>query len=325
MKTLSAIFGAGVAARNRLYDNGALRQQRLRHPVISVGNLSVGGAGKTPFVIMLGELLQQHKFAFDVLSRGYGRDDKAVRLVDAEGKATTFGDEPMLIARALQVPVIVGADRVAAGQHAEELFKEAKPAHGRWLHLVDDGFQHRRLARDIDIVLISAADLDDSLLPAGRLREPLRALERAQIIVITDDTPERSLPASAHGKHIWRARREVVLPALAPLDSVPFCGIARPERFFADLAELGVSGKTRQIFPDHHRYTQTDVGLLLGLRKLAGATSFITTVKDIVNLEAAELLPALAPVFELQLRMKLWSPSAEEAIEILTDALARAS
>ncbi len=164
---VSALFSAVVAARNTLYDRGVLKQQRLLRPVVSVGNISVGGAGKTPFVILLAGLLRQHGLRVDVLSRGYGRKTSGVLVVDAGGAPSQFGDEPLLIARRLpEVPVIVGESRYQAGLEAERRFQSD-------LHLLDDGFQHRGLARDFDIVLLSRRDLDDRLLPSGRLREPL--------------------------------------------------------------------------------------------------------------------------------------------------------
>src|SRR5580704_16224595 len=130
-----------VRARNALYDRALWRTRRLHGAVVSVGNLSAGGSGKTPFVMLLGELLKARAIKFDVLSRGYGRSSKGVRLVDPAGLPQEFGDEPLLIARQLQVPVIVGEDRWEAGRFAEAKF-------GPQLHLLDDGFQHRALARD---------------------------------------------------------------------------------------------------------------------------------------------------------------------------------
>jgi len=309
---LNALFGAGVALRNRLYDSGTLAQRKLQHPVISVGNLSVGGSGKTPFVMLLGRLLQENKHAFDILSRGYGREDTQIRLVDAQGKAAQYGDEPLLLARELEVPVIVGADRFAAGQYAEKLFAEAKPAHGTWVHLLDDGFQHRALWRDLDIVLVSKNDLQGSLLPTGRLREPLSSLLRADVIVVTDDTSDEELRSFVPEKTIWRVKRSVALASAPPAKVVAFCGVARPERFFADVESLGVSTEHRRVFRDHHRYTEIDAENLLALKQRAGAEAFITTAKDIVNLESAGLLPALRPVIELQLRMEFVTPDPAE-------------
>jgi tetraacyldisaccharide 4'-kinase len=318
---LNALFGAGVTLRNRLYDSSAFKQHRLRHPVISVGNLGVGGSGKTPFVMLLGRLLQENKFAFDILSRGYRRDGTQIRLVDAKGIAAEYGDEPLLLARELEVPVIVGADRVAAGEYAEKLFAEATPAHGEWIHLLDDGFQHRRLARDFDIVLLSRRDLHDSLLPGGRLREPIASLRRAHAIVLTDDTPEQELPDFARAKHIWRVARKVELASPAPAKLAVFCGVARPERFFADLESLGVKTEHRRVFRDHHRYTEIDAENLLALKQRSGAEAFVTTAKDIVNLDSSRVLPALQPVIELKLRMDFASPDPASILQAIMQGL----
>ena len=321
MNPLNVLFGAGVALRNRLYDSGAFKQHRLRHPVISIGNLSVGGSGKTPFVMLLGRLLRENKFAFDIISRGYRREDSQISLVDAKGTAAQYGDEPLLLARELEVPVIVGADRVAAGTYAEKLFAEAAPAHGEWIHLLDDGFQHRRLARKFDIVLLSKKDLHDSLLPGGRLREPLSSLKRAHAIVLTDETSEQELPDFARAKHIWRVARKVELASPTPAKVAVFCGVARPERFFADLESLGVKTDARRVFRDHHRYTEIDAENLLSLKKQSGADAFITTAKDIVNLESSRVLPALQPVIELKLRMDFTSPDPASILQAIMQGL----
>src|SRR5512142_1214064 len=148
---LSPVFGVAVGARNAMYDRGLLRARRLQGPVISIGNLSVGGSGKTPFVMLLGELLKARGIKFDVLTRGYGRHSKGVALVNPGGLPGEFGDEPLLIARRLDVPVVVGEERYAAGQFAEQRF-------GPQLHLLDDGFQHRQLAREFDIVMLTPED-----------------------------------------------------------------------------------------------------------------------------------------------------------------------
>jgi tetraacyldisaccharide-1-P 4'-kinase len=136
---LSLTYGALSYARNLLFDTGFV-SAHLRGPVVSVGSISAGGAGKTPFVIRLGKLLQARQIPFDVLSRGYGRKTKGVRLVQAEGGPRVFGDEPLLITRRLGVPVVVGENRYHAGLFAEQRY-------GPQLHLLDDGFQHRALAR----------------------------------------------------------------------------------------------------------------------------------------------------------------------------------
>ena len=300
---LGAIFGASVRLRNSLYDSGRLRVRRLAAPVVSVGNISVGGAGKTPFVIALGGLLKSRGIAFDVLSRGYRRSTKGVLEVDPAGSPAAFGDEPLLIARRLNVPVIVGESRYEAGRWSEGKY-------GPRLHLLDDGFQHRRLARDFDIVLVTAQDVRDCLLPAGRLREPLSSLRRADAIVITDDVMPADLPICP-GQSLWRIRRGIeILPSRSfaqsstPQSSVDnrqssmdrslaFCAIARPKRFFDDLTGHRVELADTIAFPDHHRYSESDVRRLLAAAEKSKADGWVTTEKDLINLGplAARLQP----------------------------------
>lgn len=275
MNPLSALYGGVVGLRNRLYDAGKFKQHRLQAPVVSVGSISAGGAGKTPFVIMLGLLLKERGIAFNVLSRGYGRRTKGVRLVDPSGAAEEFGDEPLLIARTLDVPVIVGEDRYAAGRFAEEKF-------GPHPHLLDDGFQHRRLARDFDIALVTERDLHDALLPAGRLREPLSSLARASALVLVDGAPSERIPLRPE-QQVWRVARGIVPPQTKDA-CFAFCGIARPENLFTSLATAGVRVIGNRAFPDHHAYTPQDVEALYRQAQQAGATAFVTTEKDAVNL-----------------------------------------
>ena len=294
MNPLSALYGAGVGLRNRLYDSGALRARKLRGPVISVGSISAGGAGKTPFLIMLGELLKQRGIAFDVLSRGYGRKSKGVKLVEPTGSPKDYGDEPLLIARELDVPVIVGEDRVAAGKFAEQKF-------GPQAHLLDDGFQHRRLSRDFDIVLVTQRDLTDTLLPSGRLREPLSSLTRASALGFIHDGDAALVPG-AGDCHQWRVLRGIVPPETTEL-CFAFCGIARPTNFFTELGTAGVRVVGTHAFRDHHLYTATDVELLFKLGQEAGATAFLTTEKDAVNL--GDHAARLRPLHVVPVRMEL--------------------
>jgi tetraacyldisaccharide 4'-kinase len=301
MNPLSAVFGAGVAVRNALYDRRIFQVKKLVRPVVSIGNISVGGSGKTPFVIALGRLLTERGIPFDVLSRGYGRTSTEVSVVDPSGSPTQFGDEPLLIAQKLQAPVIVGADRYQAGLVAEKNFPSR-------LHLLDDGFQHRHLHRDFDIVMLPADDQEGTLLPTGRLREPLRALERADAVVLPD-SPNQHLEA----KNIWRSRRLVDVPA-ASGKMIAFCGIARPKQFFDGVksADLEIAGAIT--FRDHHRYDQRDIEHLLDLKKQTSANSFITTEKDFINLGA--LASQLSPLLTAELRIELESPQ-RVVIEII--------
>jgi tetraacyldisaccharide 4'-kinase len=290
---LSAVYGAVVGARNALYDRRWLRSRSLEGTVISVGNISTGGSGKTPFVILLGELLKARGIRFDVLSRGYGRATRGVLLVDPGGLPRDFGDEPLLIARRLQTPVVVGEDRYEAGRFAESRF-------GAQIHLLDDGFQHRGLARDFEIGLVTPDDARDRLLPAGRLREPLRSLERADAVVLTSGASPESFPLA--GKTVWRVRRGIVAQDV-PARPIVFCGIARPQNFLLQLRAAGVDPVAEAFFRDHHAYTEKDIRDLLELRQRSEAGGFLTTEKDAVNLGG--YLAALAPLVVVRVKMEL--------------------
>jgi tetraacyldisaccharide 4'-kinase len=303
LNPLSAIYGAVTSGRNHLYDRGRLPIHKLRGPVVSVGNLSTGGAGKTPFVMLLGEQLKMRGVPFDILSRGYGRQSRGVRLVDPEGSAAEYGDEPLLLARRLHVPVFVGESRFAGGLAAEKKF-------GPQLHLLDDGFQHRALARDFDIVLLSSRDAADQLLPAGRLREPLSSLMRAHAVVLTNKprihknptteaTTNATTPCAPPSKQfLWRVRRGIRLENPPPRPIV-FCGVARPQNFFEQLRHAGVEPSAEIPYRDHHAYSENDIHELMGLRTQHAAGGFLTTEKDAINLggHTASLAPlSIVPV-----------------------------
>jgi len=270
-----------------------LPTRRLEGPVISVGNLSVGGSGKTPFVILLGELLKARGIPFDVLSRGYGRQTRGVLLVDPGGSSRDFGDEPLLIARRLDIPVILGEERYQAGIFAEQKF-------GPRLHLLDDAFQHRALARDFDIVLVTADDARDHLLPAGRLREPLTALQRADAVVLTAGAAPDLF--SVDGKLVWRVRRGISAENVPP-KPVAFCGIARPQNFVLQLRKAGIEPSAEAVYRDHHAYTENDIRELLALKTQSEAGGFVTTEKDAVNLGA--YFSALQPLAVVPVKMDL--------------------
>src|SRR5580700_9354277 len=293
MNFLSSIFGIGVRARNALYERGIARARKLQGPVVSIGNLSVGGSGKTPFVLVLGELLEARGVKFDVLSRGYGRRTRGVARVDPGGLPRDFGDEPLLLARRLSVPVIVGGDRYEAGLFAEKSFSPQ-------LHLLDDGFQHRALARDFDIVLVTPEDTRDRLLPAGRLREPVTSLSRANAVVLTGGASSDSFPSN--GKLLWRVRRGISVTNV-PARPLVFCGIARPQSFLLQLRTAGIEPVAQALFRDHHAYTERDIQDLLKLRQQSEAEGFVTTEKDAVNL--AGFLDVLQPLAVIPVKMEL--------------------
>lgn len=292
MNPLSTIYGAVTSARNHLYDRARLPVHRLRGPVVSIGNLSTGGTGKTPFAILLGEHLKARGVSFDILSRGYRRQSRGVRLVDPDGSPSEFGDEPVLLARRMRVPVLVGESRFAAGLAAEKKF-------GPQLHLLDDGFQHRALARDFDIVLLAPDDSHDRLLPSGRLREPLASLERADAVVLTNETVH---PETASGKFLWRIRRGIRIEN-PPARPVVFCGIARPQTFFSELRAAGIQPAVEIAHRDHHAYTDRDIRNLLALRTQHRSGGFLTTEKDAINLgaRAASLQPLTIAVVRMEL------------------------
>jgi tetraacyldisaccharide 4'-kinase len=299
--------------------------RRLRRPVVSVGNLSAGGAGKTPLVVALAKALTARGVQVDVLSRGYGRRSALPLAVDPGGTAEEFGDEPLVIAREAQVPVFVAAERYEAGMLAERDASEgagqqlSEPASQRLgVHLLDDGFQHRQLHRDVDILLLSRADLADHLLPEGNLREALHAAERADVFAIPEDEPEVAewVKSRAWKGQVWRVRRHMDLPQVdGPV--VAFCGIARPEQFFeglehAGLDRAGLRLAARFAFPDHHRYTAGDVERVTMAAQKAGAAALLTTEKDRVRLGGlAANFSASIPLKTVRLRIEI-EDEAEE-------------
>jgi tetraacyldisaccharide 4'-kinase len=226
-----------------------------------------------------------------------------VLLVDPAGLPQQFGDEPLLIARRLQVPVVVGEDRYQAGQFAEARF-------GAQFHLLDDGFQHRALARNFDIVLVTPEDARDHLLPSGRLREPLQSLRRADAVVLVSGASAESF--SLAGKTVWRVRRGITARDI-PGRRVAFCGIARPKNFLLQLRAAGIEPAAEAFFRDHHAYSERDVRDLLQLRAQIKADGFVTTEKDAVNLGG--YLGALAPLAVVPVTMEL--ADADNAVDTM--------
>lgn len=288
-------------------------QKRLAHPVVSVGSVSAGGAGKTPVVQALATLLLRHGYAVDVLSRGYGRGAKTVERVDPAGSPERFGDEPLLLAQRTGAPVYVGGDRFAAGLQAET---DALPG-SRLLHLLDDGFQHRQLARNLDIVLLTQQDVEDCLLPAGNLREPLSRLRDADVIVVREEeeTALRAVVATFASPctPIWIIQRQLKLAASAALQRpLAFCAIARPESFFSMLRAKGLISADMVVFRDHHAYRDRDMHRLVEAGRRACADSFVATEKDAVKIPARmrEQLEAIGPLLIVELQVAFMDEDA---------------
>lgn len=276
-------YRLGLALREMRLRAGLEPVRRLRWPVVSVGSLSAGGSGKTPLTIALAQALSRRGHYVDVLSRGYGRASRLAARVDSSGSAEEYGDEPLLIAQAAGVAVYVAAQRYDAG-----LLAECSVRLPFGFHLLDDGFQHRQLHRDVDILLLDARDwFSETLLPAGNLREPLSALRRATILAIpAQDAPQLEPELRSRGGWngpIWRLHRRVEVPPIdAPIAA--FCGIARPAQFFRGLESAGVRLTARFAFPDHHRFTAGDIERISAAARAAGAEALITTKKDRVRL-----------------------------------------
>lgn len=320
---LSGLYGAGVALRLALYRRGVLAVRGAARPVVSVGNVAAGGTGKTPFVRWLaGELLRRGRHP-SILTRGYGRASRGTVVVsDGRGALASVadsGDEPALLARALpSVPIVAAARRRIAAARAETLGTPVD------LHILDDGFSHVALARDVDVVLLDATapDAGGALLPAGRLREPLSSLARADLLVVTKTEQADPGPALeiarrfAPGVPVYRARTEVLgvvgrdgLPVepgdLPAGTTVAVAGIACPESFRATLASIGIEPAELLAFRDHEPYGPASVGRIERALEESGATAVVTTEKDAVKLD--DLLRV--PVFRVAVEARPVEPS----------------
>jgi tetraacyldisaccharide 4'-kinase len=316
-----------LGAREWLYASGLFASRRVSCPVVSVGNLTVGGTGKTPAVLRAVETLVELGHRPAVVSRGYRRrtrgvqvvaDTASIRLEPEDG-----GDEPFLLARHLRgVPVVVGANRHDAAELAVRRF-------GATAIVLDDGFQHRTLVKDLEIVMARACRPwgNGKLLPAGPLREPLAALARADLVVATgvrapDDLAEvaRAVAVAAPGVPVlgachvaaecWDARRmePVALDALAGTRVLAFAGIAFPDAFRATLAEVGAAVQDVVRFDDHHWYSAADMRALAGRARDEGAEALVTTEKDWVRLRPVSALAGRLLVLSVRLHLVSGEP-----------------
>lgn len=310
---MSRTFRFLVGARDKLYESGVLQTYRLRHPVISVGNLTVGGTGKTPLVILLAERFRDAGLRPVVLSRGYKRKSAGLIVVSTGSGPTVpwdvAGDEPFLIAkRARGVAVVVGADRYAAGVLAEERDLGN-------IFILDDGFQHRRLFRDVDLVTIDPVEwlAGEQLFPYGQWREPKEAIGRAHAAIIQSGEPVPNLPIPAFTiqtvlEGLYKGSEPIPVHTLKNRAVTAFAGIAKPDRFFHALESMGISGMRRVKFPDHHTYSVRDLQTLPG-------EIHVTTEKDVVRLEG------LDPGTFLHLRISVKIPEFERLLELIRSRL----
>jgi len=284
----SLAYGAAVAIRNRLYDSGWLEQVRVDARVLSVGNLTVGGTGKTPAALWLAQALARRGHRVGIVARGYRKRRPGVVVVGVDGRplvsAEEGGDEAVMLAHRFAGPVLTGERRVDAAAEACARF-------GVDTIVLDDGFQHRALARDADLVLLASDEASRHLLPAGSRREPLGALARARALLVVGDGEPRSSPAPGlppqfQGRLVPTALvdeswREAALAALGGARVVAVSGVARPERFIATLEQCGARVVEHVAFPDHHDYSPADVARIVSAGR---AGELLTTEKDLAKL-----------------------------------------
>ena len=323
---LNTLYAAVARRRRERYARRPDLRGRLRRPVISVGNLAIGGRGKTPAVAEVVRVLLAAGERPAVLSRGYGRTepDAGVVVVNApdgmRADLARAGDEPLMLARQLPgVPILVASDRYLAGRLAEHHFEVT-------VHVLDDGFQHLQLDRDVDLVIVAPEDLDPSArtLPSGRLREAPDALAAADAILATD--PAVQMPPD-DPRPLFHLQR--VLGALqgADVDGIgrglpvlALSGIANPSRFVSDLRAAGLHVVHSLEYRDHHPYGRNDLDRIVSAARGAGAGAVVTTEKDFVRLLPFRPFPL--PVMYLPLTMEI-QPAAE--FRLWLDASLRAA
>jgi len=298
---LSLLYGQLVRVRAALYARGTLRQLRLNRPVISVGNLTVGGTGKTPMVIWLAERFLAEGKQVGILSRGY------------KGAGGTSDEIELMKYRLTNQPAFgVGVDRFASGKRLEANVD---------LFLLDDGFQHLQLARDADILLVDASQplARQTLLPTGRLREPVSAMTRADILVFTrtetvpgtsaaiekfHDFPVFSAATRLTGfRRLGAGIQTLRRDEIGPGPFYAFCGIGNPKAFFRDLQNWNIAVASQCEFADHHRYDQRDAQELYSAARHAGADALLTTEKDAQNLAGVAFseMPVYAAVIDFEI------------------------
>jgi tetraacyldisaccharide 4'-kinase len=330
LQFLSLLYLLGYVIRKAFYRLSIIKVKELRAKVISVGNITLGGSGKTPFVLYLAHKLKERGFNFAILTRGYGRKKKIVkelRLIETPDiRWEEVGDEPLLLSQHLsEITVLIDKDRYGSGKIAIDKYKAN-------VLILDDGFQHWRLKRDIDILMIDCTqNLDKEMLfPSGRLREPLSSLKRAGIFILTraDQSPyaeklkavlrkyNRQAPIVETILEVtsvinWKDKTEIDLESLKGKKAVIFCGIGNPHSFEITLKSLEIEIKNAFFFVDHYIYTRKNLLSLDEKGKELGADFLITTEKDSIRLPQINDLKNPLLVVNIELRItsgeeKLW-------------------
>ena len=298
------VYGAGVAMRNWFFDIGLLRSRKISVPVISVGNLSAGGSGKTPFVELLARRLMSAGRRVAIVSRGYKRESSGMLVVSNGAiqcaEASAAGDEPaQMAAKLLGVAVIVDKRRVRGASYAVERF-------GSTVIILDDGFQHRYLKRDLDILVLPVLEVEDPgwMLPAGDRREPLSSVKRASLIALSrcesieqfqkaklivqewTDRPIIGLTTKVSAFRRASSRFSIDLGGIKGKTAVAFSGIGNPDSFSATLKTMGLEVKEHMVFPDHHVYRESELRSIESRLTETQADFCVTTEKDVARLSS---------------------------------------
>jgi tetraacyldisaccharide 4'-kinase len=277
---LALVYGAAIRARNALYDTGVLPVRSVPPVVVSVGNIEAGGTGKTPFTMALASTLASRGIRTCVVTRGYRGKLKGPVVVRPDHASEEVGDEALLMARTLSVPVIKSPDRIRGALLA-------RVCCGAEVVVLDDGFQHRRIRRDQDIVLVSRDVSKERLLPAGPLREHAGALARAHHVVAMKGSGSPGLAADLRPLClVGMDGKTSSLDTLTGRSILAFCALGRPEHFFGMLEGM-CSHLDRLAYPDHHRYTRGDAVAIMD--RASGADLIMTTEKDLVKIDPSWL------------------------------------
>jgi tetraacyldisaccharide 4'-kinase len=340
---LSKVFELGAKARAGLYRKGWIQAAQLRCPVISVGNLTVGGTGKTPFVAFLAGLLKEAGYRPAIVSRGYRSKAENSTLLVTDGRRCLCGpddcgDEPYWYASRLHdVPVVVGKDRSRGGELIEQRY-------GDVIHILDDGFQHLKLHRDLDILLIDATNPfgNGKLLPGGVLREPLNAISRAGQVVVTRshygvnheelelEIRKRNPLVPVYYFHhdavaLWdlktRGTRQVRDFVGKPVAAL--AGIGNPQVFLRDLGHYQMRVVDQIIYRDHHRFSQGELNAAVGRARKAGAKVLVTTEKDAVRLQELDFDEGNIFAVQIEVRAEDLDAYRKALLEEVADLIER--
>jgi len=326
---LFLVYQIIIFFRNYFYDKKIFKSTKLPCKIISVGNITIGGTGKTPTVIAIAKFLQQHNKSVAILSRGYGRKSRGTQLVtDGLTNPTNyklFGDEPILMANSLlRIPIIVDENRVRGGQF---LIDNYHPE----VIILDDGFQHRKIHRDVDIVLVNSniSKIANRIFSFSNFREPWTSLKRAHIILLTksDIVPLSSklqlklekfrLPLfktnlSPAPYLLDNENNQIILDDVKGKTALLFSGIGDPESFIKTIQNLNINILDSINFSDHKNYSKSDIEKIRNTFKEINADIIITTEKDIIKISETDL-----PIYSIPIAMDTGKESYDKILQLI--------